>query len=203
MHRIHMMIGSSLFILMFIAFAAGSGTAAEYTVDKDHSRAGFQVRHLVTRLQGEFKDFEGTFSFDEKKPEAASGKFTVKAASINTNHDKRDNHLRSADFFDAEKFPVLTFDSKKMTPREKNKYVLDGDLTLHGVTRPVSFDVEFLGVEKSPFGDRRAGFTATSRINRKDYGMVWNKVLDNGGLLVGEDIDIQIQVEAIEAGAKK
>ena len=179
-----------------------NGSSAEFTLDKDHSHAGFQVRHIVSKLQGEFKDFEGSFTFDEKNPESAAGKFIVKAASVNTNHEKRDTHLRSPDFFDVEKFPTLSFESRKVTPAGGKKFLLAGDLTIHGVTRPVTFDTEFFGLEKSPWGDYRAGFSASTKINRKDYGIVWNKVLDSGGLLVGEEVEISIQVEAIEKKPK-
>ncbi|MFI5303622.1 MAG: YceI family protein [Nitrospiria bacterium] len=189
--------------LLILSFISHSGYSAEFAVDKDHSHAGFQVRHLVTKLQGEFKDFEGTFTFDEKSPEKSAGKFTIKAASINTNHEKRDNHLRSPDFFDVEKFPTLSFESKKFIPSGDKKFLLTGDLTLHGVTRPVTFEVEFYGVEKSPFGDYRAGFSASSKINRKDYGIIWNKVLDNGGYLIGDEVEMNIQIEAVEKQTKK
>jgi polyisoprenoid-binding protein YceI len=193
----------SFLILFFLTLFPLNGRSAEFTLDKDHSHAGFQVRHIVTKLQGEFKDLEGSFTFDEKNPASAAGKFVVKAASVNTNHEKRDTHLRSADFFDVEKFPTLSFESKKVTSAGGKKFLLNGDLTIHGVTRPVTFDMEFLGLEKSPFGDYRAGFSATTKINRKDYGIVWNKVLDSGGVLVGEEVEINMQVEAIEKLAKK
>lgn len=192
-----------LMTLLSLGLISMPGNAAEYTVDKDHSHAGFQVRHMVTKLQGEFKDFEGSFSFDEKSPDHSAGKFTILASSINTNHVKRDTHLRSADFFDVDKFTSLIFESKKVTPSGDKKFLLSGDLTIHGVTRPATFEVEYLGSAKSPWGDIRAGFSATSKINRKDYGIVWNKVLDSGGFLVGEDVDILIQVEAVEKQAKK
>jgi len=189
----------SAFVIMIVSGLAG---AAEYTIDKDHSHAGFQVRHIVAKLQGEFKEFDGSFSFDEKNLADATGTFTVKAASINTNHVKRDAHLRSPDFFDVEKFPDLTFVSKKVTSAGGKKYSLAGDLTIHGVTRPVTFEMEYLGSDKTPMGERHAGFSATLKINRKDFGIVWNKVLDSGGLLIGEDVDIDIQVEGIEKKAK-
>lgn len=197
------MAGIALLALIVLSFLSLTANAAEFNLDKDHSHAGFQVRHLVTKLQGEFKDFEGTFNFDEKFPEKSTGKFTIKAASINTNHEKRDNHLRSADFFDVEKYPTLSFESKSMVPEGEKKYKLTGDLTLHGVTHPVTFEVEFFGIAKSPFGDTRAGFSATGKINRKDYGIVWNKVLDNGGYLIGDEVEMNIQIEAVEKQAKK
>ncbi|MBI1821386.1 MAG: polyisoprenoid-binding protein [Nitrospirae bacterium] len=181
-------------LLMF----SPAGHAAEYTIDPAHSHAGFQVRHVVSKLQGEFKDFEGAFTFDEKKPEISKGKFTIMASSINTNHEKRDTHLKSPDFFDTEKFPTLSFESKKITPSGGKKYALSGDLSIHGIKRQVMFEVEYLGADKDPWGNRRAGFSATTKINRKDYGIVWNKILDSGGLLVGDEVDINMQVEAIE-----
>jgi polyisoprenoid-binding protein YceI len=183
---------------MILTCFASPGTAAVYTVDPGHSHAGFQVRHVVSRLQGEFKEFEGSFSFDEKAVETSTGKFSINASSINTNHEKRDTHLKSPDFFDVQKFPTLHFESKKVTPAGNKKFQLSGDLTIHGVTRPAIFDVEYLGADADPWGNRRAGFSAITRINRKNYGIVWNKVLDSGGLLVGEEVEINVQVEAIE-----
>jgi polyisoprenoid-binding protein YceI len=201
-HPIKPVFTTFISVLIVLLFSV-SGKTAEFTIDKDHSHAGFQVRHMVTKLQGEFKEFEGTFLFDEKTPDRSVGKFTIQASSINTNHVKRDTHLRSADFFDVEKFSSLTFESKKIVASGDKSFLLTGDLTIHGVTHSATFSVEYLGSEKSPWGDVRAGFTATGKINRKDYGIVWNKVLDSGGLLIGEDVDILIQVEAVEKQLKK
>lgn len=192
------------FVLLSALFLLFSGTvfANDYTVDKDHSHAGFKVRHIISKLPGEFKEFEGTFSFDPKKLDTAHGKFIIQTKSISTNNEKRDDHLRSPDFFDAAKYSDLTFESKKMTPAGKNKYKLLGDLTIRGVTKPVTFQVEYMGTAKDPWGNNRAAFSATTKINRKDFGVNWNKTLDNGGLLVGDDVELELNVEAIEKVAE-
>lgn len=178
--------------------SASSVLAADFVVDPSHSRIGFSVRHLVSKVPGEFKDYEGSFSFDEKKPEASKASFTIKAASINTNFEKRDEHLRSPDFFNTAKHPTLTFVSKKVAPAGKGKYKLQGDITIAGVTKPVTFEVEYAGTAKDPWGGTRAGFTAVSKVNRKDFGMVWNKALDSGGFILGDDVEIKLDLEAIQ-----
>jgi polyisoprenoid-binding protein YceI len=174
--------------------------AGDFAIDQSHSHVGFRVKHLVvSKVEGEFKDFDGSFSFDEKKPDASKVAFTIKAASINTNTAKRDEHLRSADFFDVQKFPTLAFESTKVEGAGKGKYKLSGNLTIHGVTKPVTFVVEYGGVSKDPWeGKTHTGFTATLRINRKDYGLTWNKALETGGFVVGEDVDITVEIEGIQ-----
>ena len=179
-----------------------SAFAADYKVDPTHSRVGFTIKHLVGKVKGEFKAFEGTFKFDPASLGDASGKFTVKMDSINTNEPKRDGHLKSPDFFDVKKYPEMTLGKVAITQgSDKDKYKMTGDLTLHGVTKPVSFDVEYGGLAKDPWGNMRAGFSATGKINRKDFGIVWNKTLDAGGLMLGEDVSIDLEVEAIQAPA--
>jgi len=177
--------------------------ASDYSIDKSHSRIGFQVRHLLSKVSGEFKDFEGEFSFDPEKLTASKANMTIHAPSINTNEAKRDEHLRSANFLDVEKFPKVAFVGKKVTASGDKKYKLEGDFTLHGVTKPVTFDVEYLGTDKDPWGNVRAGFTATTTINRKDFGVQWNKVLESGRVLVGEEVTVNIEVEGIEKMVKK
>jgi polyisoprenoid-binding protein YceI len=176
--------------------------AAEYTVDVSHSRVGFGIRHIVSKVNGEFKEFEGSFQFDEKKPETGSVTFSVKANSINTNNEKRDSHLKSADFFDVEKYPTLNFVSKKVIKTTPKVGFIEGDLTIHGVTKTVKFAVKYLGRDKDPWGNYRAGFSAITTIKRKDFGLTWNKVLESGGVLVGEEVDIVIDIEGIEAAPK-
>ena len=178
-----------------IAFV-GSARAEEFQVDSVHSSVGFAIRHLVSEVDGKFKDFDGTFSFDQKNPEKSKVKATIKATSISTENEKRDNHLRSGDFFDVAKFPELTFVSKEVKKTGEGNYTMTGDLTMHGVTKPATFDVKFMGLAKGPDGKLRAGFKATGKVNRKDYGIIWNKTLDSGGLMLGEDVDITIRVEA-------
>lgn len=181
-----------------VAFAS-VGQAATYEVDPVHSHVGFTVRHLVSKVPGQFKEFSGDFTFNPKKSSKATGTFTIQAASIDTGNAKRDGHLKSADFFDVEKYPTLTLKNVKLSPDKKkdNAYTLKGDLTIHGVTKKVSFDLEHLGT----MGDK-IGFTAIATINRMDYGVSWNKVLEGGGLVLSKDITITIQVEATKKKKK-
>jgi polyisoprenoid-binding protein YceI len=168
-----------------------------YSIDKAHSEATFQVRHLLTKVRGRFSEFEGTIDYNEENPEQSSLNVTVQAASIDTNERDRDTHLRSADFFDVEKFPTLTFKGGAITRKGSQGFDLAGDLTIHGVTRPVSFDVTFLGKAKDPWGNERIGFEAEAAINRKDYGLHWNAALETGGFLVGDDVKISLSVQAV------
>ena len=172
--------------------------AATYKVDLDHTSLSFKIRHLLSNVQGQFKDFEGTLDYDPQHPENAKAEATVKAASIDTNVAPRDKHLRSADFFDVEKYPTLTFKSTKFTPEGQDKGKLEGALTIHGVEKPVVFDVDIHGVAKDPWGNVRAAFTATTKINRKDFGLVWNQAVETGQLLVGEEVIITLEVEGIQ-----
>lgn len=186
-------------LLLAIAFAgmAIAVQAKEYVVDPVHSSIGFSIRHLVTNVNGRFTDFKGTIDYDEATPENSSVKFTARISSINTQNEKRDADLRSSNFFDAEKFPEATFVSRKVIMIGKNKAKLIGDLTIHGITKSIVFDVDYLGEAKSPWGDLRAGFSAATTLDRRDFGIVWNKVLDNGGLLVGDEVKLHVDVEAI------
>jgi polyisoprenoid-binding protein YceI len=176
---------------------SGSAFAADtYVIDKNHSEASFQVRHMLTKVRGKFDDFAGTILVDEAKPEASSVEFTIKTASIDTGVEPRDKHLRSADFFDAEKNPEITFKSSAVTTTSKDHYDVAGTLTMHGVSKQVVLPVTFLGTVKSPFGDQRAGFESGITLNRKDFGLMWNKTLEAGGVLVGDDVEVAINIEA-------
>jgi polyisoprenoid-binding protein YceI len=187
---------SGIFALV-ITFAAAAH-AANWKVDQSHTTVGFGVDHLFASVQGRFDRFDGTIVFDPEKPESAVVRATVEAASINTNNTKRDKHLRSDDFFDVEKHPTLSFESTGGVTEMKEKHgKLAGNLTIHGVTKPVVFDVTFRGQGKDPWGNVRAGFAARLDINRKDYGLNWNEVLETGGLLVGEVVEIRIDAEGI------
>lgn len=172
--------------------------ASEYSVDKDHTTIGFQVSHLLGKQKGQFDDFDGTFAFDPAQAASSKVKFTIQAASINTNSKKRDEHLRSPDFFNVDKFKTLSFESHDFAPAGDKKFKLTGNLTIHGVTKEVTFDVDYLGNLKDPWGNNRSAFVATTHINRKDYGLTWNKVLETGGLMVGEDVEITLNIEAVE-----
>jgi polyisoprenoid-binding protein YceI len=175
----------------------GPALAASYQVDPAHSSVNFSVRHIFSKVEGRFKEFSGRFAFDEKEMKGEGIAFTVQAATLDTNEAKRDEHVRGPDFFDAAKYPEASFKSVKVTKVGKNKFKVAGDLTIHGVTRPVTFATEFLGAGDTPWGKRVASFSSSARINRKDFGMVWNKVLDSGALLIGEEVDLAIQVEGI------
>jgi len=187
---------SCIFALV-LAFSAAAH-AANWQVDGSHTTVGFSISHIFTSVQGRFDRFDGTIVFDPEKPESAIVRATVEAASINTNNAKRDKHLRSDDFFDVEKHPTLSFESTGgVTEMKENRGKLAGNLTIHGMTKPVVFDVTFRGQGKDPWGNVRAGFAASLSINRKDYGLNWNEVLETGGLLVGEEVEIRIDAEGI------
>ncbi len=170
--------------------------AATYMIDADHTRVGFTVRHMFTNLSGSFKTFSGSMQMDTKAGTISAIKAVVETASVDTHHQKRDSHLRDADFFDVKKHPSMTFTGKQFK-KSGGKIEVTGDFTLLGVTRPVTFTTEILGEGKDPWGNVRAGLTAYAKINRKDFGMDFNKVLDTGGLLIGEEVTIVLEIEAI------
>ena len=162
---------------------------------------------MTGKVAGRFTKFTGSFTYDAKNPKAWTADAAIDASSINTDNEKRDGHLKSPDFFDVAKFPELTFKSTKIADVKAGHAKLYGDLTMHGVTKAVVLDLEIGGVDKDPWGNDTAGFTATGTINRKDYGIVWNKALDSGGLLVGENVEIVLEVSGTakkpEAPVKK
>ena len=177
--------------------------AETYTIDPGHSEVSFQIRHMVSNVRGRFNDFAGAVNMDPKNPAASSVEFHIKAASIDTNVADRDKHLRSADFFDVEKFPEITFKSKSVKATGKNQYAVTGTLTMHGVSKDITLPVTFGGEAKDPWGGTRAGFETGATLNRKDYGIVWNKAIDNGGVLLGDDVKVEINLETKkEAPAK-
>jgi polyisoprenoid-binding protein YceI len=176
-------------------------TTTTYGIDKAHSEVTFQVRHLLTKVRGRFSEFNGTIDYDEEYPERSSVDVAVQAASIDTNERDRDAHLRSADFFDVEKFSTLRFRSIRTERKGTGHFDLIGDLTIRGVTRPVSFDVTLLGKARDPWGNDRVAFEAETIINRKDFGLTWNAALETGGFLVGDDVKISLSVQAVPARA--
>ena len=169
--------------------------ADTWLIDKAHSDVSFQVRHMMSRVRGSFTDFSGTIVADPAKPEAATVEFTVKAATIDTANDNRDKDLRGANFFDAEKFPEITFKSSKVKASGKDRYDVTGTLTMRGVSKEVTLPVQFLGFGKDPWGNDKAGFAIDFTLNRKDYGIIWNKTLDSGGVLLGDDVQVSINLE--------
>jgi polyisoprenoid-binding protein YceI len=170
-----------------------------WKIDPSHSGIHFTVRHMViSKVRGAFERFQGTVAFDEQNPAASQVSVEIDADSIQTHEPKRDGHLRSPDFFDVAKYPKLTFESTKVE-KGGDGYLVTGNLTLHGVTKPVVLDVEALGGGKDPWGNERIGFQATTSINRKDFGLTWNQALETGGVLVGEKIDVTLDIQAIKA----
>ncbi len=193
----------TLAALQSVAFA----DPVTFNVDKSHSEVGFDVRHFFSKVHGRFNSFTGKIVFDEKTPANISIEASADANSIWTDNERRDGHLKSADFFDAEKFPTISFRSTKVVAAGKNKYKITGDFTMHGVTKPVTFDAEFLGSGQVGVGGQswgtKAGFTATAVINRKDFGVSWNKTLDNGGAMLADEVTIVLNIEADAAQAAK
>jgi polyisoprenoid-binding protein YceI len=170
-----------------------------WKIDPAHSRVGFAVRHMmISNVHGRFNSATGSVEFDEARPTRSSVDVQIEAASIDTRDEKRDGHLRSADFFDAARYPYLTFHSKRVEVVDADHGKLYGDLTIKDVTREVALNVEYSGLVKSPWGATTAGFTATTRINRKDWGLNWNVALETGGVLVGDTVNISIELEIIK-----
>jgi polyisoprenoid-binding protein YceI len=177
---------------------------ATYDIDGSHSRVGFSVRHMmVSTVRGEFKKFTGTAYIDEKNPASSKVSLEADVTSIDTGEPKRDAHLKSPDFFDAAKFPKLTFASTSVS-RAAGGYSVKGDLTIHGVTKPVTLDVEALSPEmKDPWGGLRRGTHARAKIDRKDFGLTWNKALETGGAVVGDEVTLDLDVELLKQQPKK
>ncbi len=173
--------------------------AESYKIDPGHSEVGFTIRHMVSNVRGRFNDFSGTVDMDPKAPQKGSVEFSVKTTSIDTGNADRDKHLRTADFFDVEKYPEITFKSDSVKPAGKNKYNVTGTLTMHGVSKKVTLPVTFMGEAKDPWGNTRAGFETSTKLDRKEYGIVWNKAIDNGGVLLGDDVNVSINLETIKA----
>jgi polyisoprenoid-binding protein YceI len=185
--------------LALATLAALPARAADvYTIDPAHSDVSFQVRHLVSQVRGRFNDYGGTINMDPANLAKSSVEFRVKAASIDTQLPDRDKHLRSADFFDAEKYPEIVFKSSKITATGKDKYDVAGTLTIRGVSKPVTLPVTFLGNVKDPWGNEKAGFSTETEVNRKDFGMVWNAALDNGGVVLGDTVKVAIDLEVLK-----
>jgi polyisoprenoid-binding protein YceI len=187
-----------LFMLVMLVNAV-FGQAQKYNIDKSHSGIGFEVAHLViTDVQGEFKDYDVNLMLDHNNVANSTVETRIKVASIDTDEQKRDDHLRSADFFDAETHPEIVFKSKKIEKKGDN-YVAQGDLTIRGVTKEVSLPFEVKGPIQDPRGNTRVGINAEMTINRQDYGVSWNKTLDAGGVVVGDEVKINIKSEFVAA----
>lgn len=167
-----------------------------FQIDKTHSEAAFQVRHLISKVRGRFADFDGTIDFDEEKPEQSKVSVTIQAASIDTNTPDRDKHLRSEDFFAVDKYPTLTFVSTKITPKGGGAFDVAGDLTMRGVTKAIVIPVSYLGKAVDPWGNEKVAFEGEVTLNRKDFGLNWNAAIETGGFLVGDEVKVSLSVQA-------
>ena len=171
----------------------------QWAFDQMHSSVNFTVRHMVvSKVRGRFAKWDGTLAMDEKDPSGGSVDVAIDAASIDTGVDQRDGHLRSPDFFDVERYPTITYRSTRVEKAGAGALKVTGDLTMHGVTRPVVLDVEYAGSTKDPWGGERAGFSARAQIDRKDFGLTYNQLLETGGVLVGESVEIAIEAELVK-----
>jgi polyisoprenoid-binding protein YceI len=179
--------------------AALDHTTGTWVLDPSHSRIGFSAKHaMVTTVRGQFDTFDGSLTLDGGNPSASTSELTIQAASITTSSTDRDNHLRSGDFLDVESYPTLTFASTGVKDGQGDDFVMTGDLTIRGVTRPVELKVELEGVSKDPFGNDRIGFSGHTVISRKDFGLVWNVALEAGGVLVSDKVKIALDISAIK-----
>ncbi|HYJ32004.1 MAG TPA: YceI family protein [Candidatus Binatia bacterium] len=185
-------LAASLFAAALLVSTAAQAAPTTWTIDPNHSNVTFTIRHFFSKVTGSFTKFSGSVVYDPANPGASSAKAEIDAASINTSNDRRDGHLRSPDFFDVAKYPTLTFESTKVTA-DGSKLKIEGNLTMHGVTKPVTLEGEFLGAGPA-MGGQRAGFEASTKVDRKDFGIIWNKVVDQGTML-GDDVEIRLAIE--------
>lgn len=193
MKRVHRTAGALL--SAFLVAATALAAAETFVLDKVHSSVSFRIRHVVSMVDGRFTDYDGKIWIDREKPAASKVEFTIQAASINTGNEKRDNHLKSADFFEVEKYPTITFKSTKVEPKGDGVYDVTGDFTMRGVTKTMKFPVRHGGFAKLGKTEK-AGFDLTLKLNRKDFNINWNQALDQGGWILGDDVDILIGIEA-------
>jgi polyisoprenoid-binding protein YceI len=192
-------------MLLFVlaGLAPATTRASTWELDPSHTSVEFSVRHMMaTTVKGQFEKVQGTVELDDKDVTKSKVSVTIDLASVNTHEPKRDGHLKSPDFFDVAKFPIATFKSTKVQKVGKNKLKVTGDLSLHGITKPVVLDVEGPSAAyQTPFGTTVRGIHATGKLNRKDFEIVWNKALDNGGLLVGNEVNLDLNTEVTEKKA--
>jgi len=195
---------ASITTVIFALTLPAMAAAATWKIDPDHSSIGFKIKHLmVSNVKGSFEKYNGTVDLNETDVTRSKVDVNIETASINTNVELRDGHLKSADFFDVAKYPAMTFKSKKVAKAGKGKLKVTGDLTLHGITKEVVLNVDGPSKEiKDLYGNIRKGATATATINRKDFGLNWNKALEAGGVVVGDEVSISIEIEMIKAKEK-
>jgi len=184
-------------LIAALALSASAATASDtFVVDPGHSEASFKVRHLLSKTPGRFRDFEGRIQLDSERPEASVVEFRIRAASVDTDLDQRDEHLRGADFFDVAKHPEITFRSDAIKRVARDRYDVTGTLTMRGVAKRITLPVSYLGVAKDPWGNDRAGFSTAITLSRKEFGMLWNKALDQGGFILGDEVWVTVEIEA-------
>jgi polyisoprenoid-binding protein YceI len=183
-------------VVTTVCTTASFAAVETYKIDPVHSSVGFKIRHFFSKVPGQFTDFDGTITMDSSDISKSKAEATIKTASVNTKNDKRDGHLKSPDFFDAEKNPTITFKSTSWKEVEKNSYEVTGDLTIHGTTKPATLHVKFLGAGPA-MGGVRGGWEATTTINRMDFGVSWNKAAEGGGTILGEEVEISLNVEGV------
>lgn len=186
---------SGLFAAALVA-AAALATPETFQFDKAHTVIGFRIRHFVSKVEGRFKDFDGSIVLDRQNPSVSKVDLTIQAASIDTGNDNRDKDLRSPNFFDVEKYPTITFKSTKVVPKGTDTFDVTGDFTLHGVTKTITIPVKSGGFMNAGKVEKAGFETLAFTLNRKDYGITWNRAVDQGGLMLGEDVEINVQVEA-------
>jgi polyisoprenoid-binding protein YceI len=190
---------NALAVAAALAAAPAAAQTATWDIDAAHSSATFSVRHLmVTTVRGEFGKLSGSVTFDGKDFAGVTAKAAIDATTINTREPKRDEHLKSPDFFDVATHPTITFTSKRAEPAGPNRFRLIGDLTMRGVTKEVALDVEATAPVKGPRGEDRIGATATTKINRQDFGVKWNRTLDTGGVVVGDEVQVTIDLALVK-----
>lgn len=186
-----------LFSFLALSLTTTPASAAKYELDRSHTSVSFTAPHLmVSKVKGRFDHFDGSFDFDEKNMKLDAISVAVKTDSINTNEKDRDKHLRSPDFFDVAKYPEMTFKSTRVEYKKNKPQKVHGDLTIRGITKPIVLEVEYDGTITDPMGNQVVAFEASSKVNRKDFGLNWNKALDKGGWVVGDEIKIAIEGEA-------
>lgn len=178
--------------------APAAGTKTTWKLDPSHTTVEFSAKHLmITTVKGRITDVAGTIYIDEKNPQNSSVEATLNAGSLDTRTDQRDQHLRSADFLDVEKYPEIKFRSTRIQG-DKDSFKLTGDLTIRDVTKPITLDVEFEGEIKDPWGGERVGFSAHGKIDRREFGLTWNQALEAGGVVVGNDVKISLEAQAVK-----
>ncbi len=192
-----------IWVLALALVPSLAGAAEVYDIDPAHSSVSFKIKHLgISTVEGRFLKFKGAVTLPKRESSAAKVEAVIEAASIDTGIADRDKHLKSPDFFDVEKFPELKFVSTKISPMKDDKFVMEGDLTMHGVTKKVKLDAVFGGEAKDPWGGQRAACSAAGSLDRKDFGLTWSKLLETGGLVVGEKVQILIEIEGVLRAAK-